>query len=50
MVRGKITKLDKEFWYQAAVMALSTKVELEDGADTNINSVIKKIVKSVLNF
>lgn len=50
MVRGKVIKSDREFWNRAALMALSTKVELEDGVDTNIESVIKEIVKSVLNF
>lgn len=43
----KIEK-DEQFWFTAAYMALSTKIELEDGVDTNIKSVIDGIVRSIL--
>jgi MoxR-like ATPase len=40
--------IDPQFWYLAAHMALSTKVEIEDGADTNIQSIINEIVDAAL--
>lgn len=46
--RGVSIKKDPAFWFNAAIMALSTKIELEDGADTTIEAVIHEIVKSVL--
>ncbi len=45
---GKNIKKDEMFWYTAAHMALSTKIEIEDGADTNIHSIINDIVGSIL--
>ncbi|MHA1340463.1 MAG: AAA family ATPase [Promethearchaeota archaeon] len=38
----------QKFWYKAAIMALATKVELEDGANTNINAVIEELVDVTL--
>jgi MoxR-like ATPase len=39
---------DPEFWYSAAHMSLSTKIELEDGADTNLHAIINEIVDAAL--
>jgi len=44
----KPIKEDEQFWFSAAYMALSTKIELEDGADTNIKAVIDQIVGAIL--
>lgn len=39
---------DPQFWYTAAHMALSTKIEIEDGAETNIHAIIDQIVDAAL--
>jgi hypothetical protein len=44
----KTIREDETFWYQGAYMALSTKFELEDGADTNVRTVIDQIVGTIL--
>jgi len=44
----KPIKEDEQFWFSAAYMALSTKIELEDGADTNVKAVIDQIVGAIL--
>ncbi|MHA1727991.1 MAG: AAA family ATPase [Promethearchaeota archaeon] len=39
---------NEKFWYTAAHMALTTKVEIEDGSDKSIKKIIDEIVSSVL--
>ncbi|MHA1819306.1 MAG: AAA family ATPase [Promethearchaeota archaeon] len=52
-IRSKESKIlglikTTDFWFDASEMALSSKVELEDGAETTIPAVIKSIVEAVL--
>ena len=39
---------DPDSWYEAGVMALATKVELEDGVDRRIEDVIKEVISQAL--
>ena len=46
---NKPEKIEKDmFWYEAAEMALSTKIELEESSETTLKNVIHDCVRSVL--
>jgi hypothetical protein len=47
-VRDKHIDSNEMFWYTGAYMALSSKIEIEDGSDKTIKSVIDYIVSTVL--
>jgi MoxR-like ATPase len=47
-LRDKPIDSNEMFWYTASYMALSSKVELEDGSDKTIKLVIDDIVSTVL--
>lgn len=46
--RGEDVLDDKRFWYDAANMSLTTKVEIVDGSETNLRDIINELVEHAL--